>query len=91
MQLQNYVMDVQTKLNHEKKEREVDQAALTTRYVILFRGVKGGGRGNYKVIWTKKEIICGLIFRSVQSRSVFLKINAGALEKLLSSAYTLLF
>ena len=32
MQLQNYVMDVQTKLNHEKKEREVDQAALTTRY-----------------------------------------------------------
>ena len=36
MQLQNYVMDVQTKLNHEKKEREVDQAALTTRYLILF-------------------------------------------------------
>ena len=36
MQLQNYVMDVQTKLNHEKKEREVDQAALTTRYIILF-------------------------------------------------------
>ena len=36
MQLQNYVMDVQTKLNHEKKEREVDQAALTTRYLIFF-------------------------------------------------------
>ena len=35
MQLQNYVMDVQTKLNHEKKEREVDQAALTTRYVVV--------------------------------------------------------
>jgi len=31
LQLQNFVMDIQTKLNHEKKEREVDQSALNTR------------------------------------------------------------
>ena len=31
MQLQNAIMDVQTKLNHERKEREVDQQTLNTR------------------------------------------------------------
>ena len=31
MQLQNVIMDLQTKCNHDKKEREVDQAALMTR------------------------------------------------------------
>ena len=31
MQLQNAIMDVQTKINHERKEREVDQQTLNTR------------------------------------------------------------
>ena len=31
MQLQNAIMDVQTKMNHERKEREVDQQTLNTR------------------------------------------------------------
>ena len=31
MQLQNAIMDVQTKINHERKAREVDQQTLNTR------------------------------------------------------------
>ena len=31
LQLQNFVMEVQSKLNHEKKERENDRTVLTTR------------------------------------------------------------
>ena len=32
LQLQQLIVDVQSKLNHEQKEREVDQHGLSTRY-----------------------------------------------------------
>ena len=34
LQLQNIIMDLQSKLNHEAKEREVDQSAILTRYGV---------------------------------------------------------